>query len=221
MNEDNKNNPFDFASEDTTSYTAGEEAPLQNSSADDFHFVQQDKSIHDVKFNTKPTTFLRDALRRFSKNHSSVTGGIILGVLFLLAIILPFTMTFDVENVHSYEQNLPPKIFNIGTGFMDGSRTYENQTIPYDNDGNWIGEYSEEALCEIKNIRQGYSDALTSDGQGGYIAVVRNADETNVDDDPENPKIGGYLYSYRYNYKLENTYTLSYTLGWRDELDII
>ena len=46
---------------------------------DDLSFVQKDKEINDVKLNTKPTTFFRDALHRFTKNKSSVIGGIIIG----------------------------------------------------------------------------------------------------------------------------------------------
>ena len=38
----------------------------------DFRLVQVDKKIHDTKFDTKPTTFLKDALKRFTKNKSSV-----------------------------------------------------------------------------------------------------------------------------------------------------
>ena len=34
----------------------------------DFEFVQMDESIHDKKFDTKPTTYLKDALKRFLKN---------------------------------------------------------------------------------------------------------------------------------------------------------
>ena len=44
----------------------------------DFVYVQKDEHIHDKKFQTKPTTFFKDALRRFAKNKSSVIGAIIL-----------------------------------------------------------------------------------------------------------------------------------------------
>jgi hypothetical protein len=57
--------------------------------ASDFRFVQKDKAIHDVKFQTKPTTFLKDAITRFVKNKSSVVAGIILSVIVLMAIFVP------------------------------------------------------------------------------------------------------------------------------------
>ena len=96
-----------------------------------FQFVQKDKKIHDTKFTTRPATFLRDAFHRFRKNKSSVVGGIILGTLFVLAIVLPFqidynakdadgkttitkhiqTLPYDIKNKHAYETNLPMKLF--------------------------------------------------------------------------------------------------------------
>ena len=42
-----------------------------------FNFAQKEKSIHDTKFLTKPTTFIKDAFKRFCKNKSSVAGGIV------------------------------------------------------------------------------------------------------------------------------------------------
>lgn len=42
---------------------------------DDFDFAQKDKNIHDVELKTKPTTFFKDAMRRFVKNKSSVEIG--------------------------------------------------------------------------------------------------------------------------------------------------
>ena len=38
--------------------------------ASDFTLVQQDAKIHDKKFDTKPTTFFKDSLKRFRKNIS-------------------------------------------------------------------------------------------------------------------------------------------------------
>jgi hypothetical protein len=39
---------------------------------DDFVFVNKDNVIKDKKLETKPTTFFKDAMRRFVKNKSSV-----------------------------------------------------------------------------------------------------------------------------------------------------
>lgn len=192
----------------------------QDVSSDDFKFVQQDKSIHDVKFNTKPTTFFRDAMRRFAKNKSSVVGGIILGILFLLAIILPidgvipFNTTIggnsDKVNILNYETNLPPKIFDIGTGFLDGTLEMKNQPYPLDSEGNYIGlGASADCVVSIGDVYTGYSNSYSSDGEGGYATVTRN-----VDSSAENIGIG-WMYSASYEYDISQyNYTLSFTLGW-------
>ena len=72
-------------------------------SDDDFKYVQKDSSIHDLKFDTKPTTFFKDAMRRFVKNKSSVVGGIILGIIILGSIILPEAIPYDTKDAHPYE----------------------------------------------------------------------------------------------------------------------
>lgn len=97
----------------------------------DFDFVQQDSTIHDVKFDTKPTTFAKDALKRFAKNKSSVVGAIIIGLILLLSIIVPLTSPHDTsfEYVSPEETLLLPKINKAGTGFWDGTKLMED--IPY------------------------------------------------------------------------------------------
>ena len=59
-------------------------------SDNDFEFVQKEKSIHDVKFKTKPTTFMKDAFKRFCKNKSSVVAACILGILLVFSFTLPY-----------------------------------------------------------------------------------------------------------------------------------
>ena len=41
-------------------------------SKNDFDFCQKDEKIFDTKFEDKPTTFAKDAFKRFLKNKSSV-----------------------------------------------------------------------------------------------------------------------------------------------------
>ena len=101
----------------------------KNFTKQDFQFVQLDKSIHDVKFNTKPTTFFGDAIKRFFKNKSSVAAGIIIGILSLLAVTVPIINTSNLDRPLSEAQFLPPKWPGFdGTGFMDGT-TYKQNVI--------------------------------------------------------------------------------------------
>lgn len=97
---------------------------------DDFKLVQLDTKIHDQKFDTKPTTFFKDALRRFRKNHSSVVGAVIILIIVLLAIFVPMISPYDVSGSHANETLLLPKLFDAGTGFWDGTQKVTGQ--PYD-----------------------------------------------------------------------------------------
>ena len=90
----------------------------------DFELTQADASIHDVKFKTKPTTFFKDALKRFSKNKSSVAGSIILGILLVFSFVLPLAIQNDTTTNHPEAQFLEPKLFNAGTGWWDGTKRY-------------------------------------------------------------------------------------------------
>ena len=100
------------------------EARDESISKDDFKLVQKDAVITDQKFETKPTTFFRDSLRRFRKNKSSVVAAFILGFLLLLSFIIPLFTGFGRAGVvHVTDgsrpelQYLQPRLFKPGTGF--------------------------------------------------------------------------------------------------------
>ena len=212
-------------------FSAGEKAnDVHGEKADDnaFKFVQQDKKIHDTKFSTRPTTFIKDAFRRFRKNKSSVVAGCILGTLFALAIVIPFDVTigdtqiatvpYDIKNIHNYETNLPSKLFPAGTGFWDGTRTFENQTLPYElnEDGTlnydvYKGSYTDpDVIVDIKNIKQGYINYASAEGSGGYAKIEKDASG-------DKGTQLGYMYCYPMSFDLEdNDYTLTYNLGTRE-----
>lgn len=208
-------------------YKAGEEGKDyfgNDADSSKFSFVQQDKKIHDVKFTTRPTTFLKDAVRRFRKNKSSVVGGAILGMLFLLALILPISMTgVHTDELRSYETHLPMKLFPAGTGFWDGTRVDKNANYPYetdvdgndvlDDDGNKIftnyDTYPDEnVVVKTTNKKATYSTLLTSNdtARGGYLTASDDADTTG------NSPLG-YVYNYRYKYDFSKTYNLTFSLG--------
>lgn len=207
--EENKYEDFQLSSTENRipANTQVDELNGKKITADDFKLVQQDKSIHDLKFTTKPTTFFKDARHRFVKNRSSVVGGVILGVLFVLSLILPINgvVPFDITSKHNYETNLPPKIAAASNGFWDGTRWHKNEAYPYDKDGNYIGQYaSDDYIVKIDNVREGYGDGHADDANGGFVRLVG---------DKKDKEEIRYRYSYPYTYDLNNTYTLSYTLG--------
>ena len=69
---------------------------IPNIPAEKFRFVQRDKTLHDVKFNTKPRGFLSDALYRFKKNKGSVVAAVIIAIMVLFAIIAPMVSPYTV-----------------------------------------------------------------------------------------------------------------------------
>lgn len=94
-----------------------------------FQFANQEKDLHDTKFETKPVSYLHDCMRRFVKNKASVVGGIIILIIALFAIFEPMV---DSKN-HVSELDYPsgfadknfdcvlPKLF-VNTGFWDGTK---------------------------------------------------------------------------------------------------
>ena len=96
---------------------------------DDFALTEVDSTVHEQKFQTKPTTFAKDAFRRFKKNKSSVVATFILGGLIVLSLAIP---VFDRNNVKDSNPNeiyLSPKLFEAGTGFWDGTVSYKNIAV--------------------------------------------------------------------------------------------
>jgi len=94
---------------------------MERISKDKFTFVQRDKSIKDVKFETKPIGYFKDAWYRFSRNKGSVVAGIIILALILFAIIVPFFSKYKVSYVDGYYKYMPTKSKTLAKfGIMDG-----------------------------------------------------------------------------------------------------
>lgn len=181
----------------------GEEIDIK---ASDFEFVQQNEKIHDTKFQSKATTFFKDSLKRFAKSKSAITGGVIVGILALMAIIVPFCTpdvgAFNVDRQEAggqtIEKNIQPKLFPAGTGFWDG--TIRKTGVMFNEETNTPDGYREGVFSELvtypTQINQ-YSPL----GKNGYV-VVFCADT----------KINGNLYSPFINFNInENEYNISMT----------
>ena len=147
--------------------------------SEDFVLQQADKEIHEQKFQTKPTTFLKDSLKRFRKNKSSVVAAYILGFLILLAIFVPIFDTNDVSTgagdiAFNY---LEPKLFDAGTGFWDG--TVKKNHIPVDTSAgpekeDWWPNPEYYKRDGISNYVVGefeYTTDITEYGKGGYARI--------------------------------------------------
>ncbi|MCL2522080.1 MAG: ABC transporter permease [Erysipelotrichales bacterium] len=95
-----------------------------------FTLSHDNKPILDRKFDRKPTTFTKDAFRRFCKNRSSLAAFFILAFLILSAFLIPLISNKNVtDGVRTDERFLPPKLFNTGFGFWDGTVRVNNIII--------------------------------------------------------------------------------------------
>lgn len=142
---------------------------------DDFRLVQENVKITDKKFQTKPTTFFKDAMRRFRKNKSSVVASFILGILILLALFVPIFSNKDIVKVSKQEQFLAPKLFKAGTGFWDGTRKFSG--VVYDTVKEAPAGYRKEAVLKISTYSEKINVA-NEYGIGGYVMFVNETRKT-------------------------------------------
>ena len=148
---------------------------------DDFQLVQQNVRITDKKLETKPTTFLKDAFRRFCKNKSSVAGAIILSILIVLTILVPWLSPYNIENVHSPERFLAPKLFKAGTGFWDGTRKKEHivydavNEVPALSDKYSVASVKQSLVSLTVDPEPELIDTANQYGTGGLIVLATDA----------------------------------------------
>lgn len=155
--------------------------------SNDFELIQENVRITDKKLDTKPTTFFKDALRRFCKNKSSVAGAIILAILIGAAIIVPILSPYNIDDVRSTEKFLAPKLFKVGTGFWDGTRKKEHIVFDAINGVPALSDkYSVEAIRQslvslTVDPEPTLIDSASQYGTGGFIVVSTDAAVANTD----------------------------------------
>ncbi len=97
-----------------------------------FQQIQEGESLHDEAFQTKRVSYLRDSLRRFTRNKGSVVAAIIIFIIILYAIIVPIasprTYVDPIKYPSGYRDAnfayvLPYNPMFAGTGFWDGTKT--------------------------------------------------------------------------------------------------
>lgn len=138
----------------------------------DFELVQRDEKIHDVKFESKPTTFWKDAFKRFCKNKSSVVATYIIGIIIVLAIFVPIFSPHDVKNPDLSKTLLPPKLFEAGTGFWDGTKEYKN--IVYDTINEVPADFKGDCVVEYLGQRSETINVANNYAHGGTFVFVND-----------------------------------------------
>lgn len=175
--------------------------------ASDFEFVQKDAKIHDVKFETKATTFAKDAFKRFCKNKSSVVAAIIIGVIAILAVFVPVLSSANVEKNIPEQGFLYPKIFKTGTGFWDGTKKFEN--ILYDYSIDAPAGFKANAVVKITDRKDDYTNLPSQYAEGGYLKFVSETGNGTK-----------YIYNYTgFPLNSEDNTTLKITFGDTDNLN--
>ncbi len=149
----------------------------------DFVLSQADAKIHDTKFETKPTTFFKDAMKRFCKNRSSVVAAGILLVIIAMAIIVPFADSNDINTPVGDAKYLPPKWFDNANGFMDGtgevSSVILNPTTGLPDSSQYLteaivtnGKDVKDAIQVTKSKVSGTSSQVLDYGVGGSYTIT-------------------------------------------------
>ncbi len=149
---------------------------IMNIDASQFELVHdKDKMIHDEKLKTKPTTFFKDALKRFRKNKSSVVGAVIIGILLLGSFTVPLISPYDAKTTQPFQSMLPPKLFDAGSGFWDGTKTYTHQILIPGTDNLIAGGPDEtrgfvpSAIVKMYNQEETMQNSYSAYGTGGWI----------------------------------------------------
>ena len=61
-------------------------------------FHTNDTKLHDLKLDTKPVSYFKDAFYRFTRNKASIFAAFIIIFLVLFAIIVPFFTPYEVSH---------------------------------------------------------------------------------------------------------------------------
>jgi len=189
----------------------------------DFEFIDNKSIKHERSFETKPTTFFKDSLKRFRKNKSSVVAACILGILTLMAIFVPVIDQSDVKKSHVEYRYLEPKLFNAGTGFWDGCKTYKD--VPCDSNG-WPSEdsFPKRAIRGTPTITgTSTSDLPSKFSTGGYVhTYVDTASQVEIAGKTTIEPAVGYLMTPMMGYEGDTVFDTSFdndvefTFGYTD-----
>ena len=147
---------------------------------EDFVLSETNEGVHEQRFVTKPTTFLKDSLRRFAKNKSSVVAAYILGALVLLSLIVPlctdseartpFNTRLGPEN-KVYYMNLEPRLFTDAGGFWDG--TVQKKHVPINAQTGLPDPiyYQESGITNMSEPQIEYTNSANKFGFDGYFEI--------------------------------------------------
>ncbi len=94
-------------------------------SSEKFVLHSKEGQLHDEKLETKPVSYFRDAMHRFARNRASIAAAVIIGILFLFALLGPIITPYKVSDEDiNYAYVLPRNelFYRMGIHFWDGGR---------------------------------------------------------------------------------------------------
>lgn len=99
-----------------------------------FEFVDINEKIFDAKFDSKPRSFLQDAMIRFAKNKVNLVATTIVLMVILLSIFVPILTPKDYTSANNANMKfLPPRIPLIEKlGIFDGTIEVNNYKVDFD-----------------------------------------------------------------------------------------
>lgn len=101
--------------------------------SDKFEFAHKDARLHDVKFETKPIGYFKDAWLRFRRNGSAVVAAAMILILALFALIVPFISNYNVTFRDGYYKTVLPKNPTLAPlGIWDGIKGQRESQAGFD-----------------------------------------------------------------------------------------
>lgn len=94
-------------------------------SSDKLQFRAKGVELHDTKLETKPISYFRDALNRFTKNKASIVAAFIIAILIIFAIIGPWFTPYEVKYSDTTYAFVLPKnelFYDLHINFWDGCK---------------------------------------------------------------------------------------------------
>lgn len=122
---------------------------LLNLPASDFEALYRE-DIKDEKFQTKPVGFFKDAAIRLTKSKVSIIAFIIIGIIIILAIVVPPLSPYGFNDQNINAKYLPPKVPIVEKlGIMDGTRVLKSRKVSALTDPE---RYPEGSVIEYFNV---------------------------------------------------------------------
>ena len=122
---------------------------LLNLPASDFEALYRE-DIKDEKFQTKPVGFFKDAAIRLTKSKVSIIAFIIIGIIIILAIVVPPLSPYGFNDQNINAKYLPPKMPIVEKlGIMDGTRVLKSRKVSALTDPE---RYPEGSVIEYFNV---------------------------------------------------------------------